>query len=360
MAAASKDIRSIHDYIREYVTYYLPMVVKRSANTIKAYIAGFNSFRLYMKEQHGVQFIDLNSSHFSLENVNGWLKYLQEEKHNLAATLNLRLTSIKGFLCYCSDRSGEYTDLYKAVKQITQFEDKEVPDPTQIGYQYLEPKQLKLLFSIPDVSKEKGRRNRFFMMFAFETGARLSELLNLRLRDICDDQGQVTIYIVNGKGGKDRPVPLAKEVVPHLKAYLREFHENSTPDDHLFYVRHHGVKQRMEDSTPAAFVRECAKKAHEKDPSFPEGVHVHMFRHSLGTQLVRKDVPLSYIADLFGHAHLDTTRIYAKSDPKAVAEAVRNANEEINKKMGKPAQGKKWKGKEEDLLKLCGLKPRRD
>ena len=65
---------------------------------------------------------------------------------------------------------------------------------------------------------------------------------------------------------------------------------------------------------------------------------------------------LKDVADLLGHKQMETTRIYAKSDPRAVEQAVRDANEDINRKMGKPAEGRKWRGKEDDLLELCGLK----
>ena len=102
-------------------------------------------------------------------------------------------------------------------------------------------------------------------------------------------------------------------------------------------------------------VKEYGKKAHNADGSFPENIHVHMFRHSLGTQLVRNGVPLPYISDLFGHAQLETTRIYAKNDPKDVSNAIEEANKDINKKLGKHKEGKKWANKEDKLLALCGL-----
>lgn len=355
MATASKDIASLHDRIRTFITSYLPLVLKRSAKTVKAYVAGLNSFRTYMKEQYGVDFIKLDFCHFSLENVNGWLLHLRDVKHCAAATLNLRLASIRGFLSYCSDRSSEHSSLFNAVAEITKFEDKTGPDVTEVGYEYLKPEQLRLLYSIPDTRTAKGRRDRFFMIFAFETGARLSELLNLKLKDICNDDGQIRVLIVNGKGDKSRYVPVAREAVPHLKAYISEFHDGSNPDDYLFYIMHDDVKQRMHDSTPEAFVKKYGKEAHKRDKDFPENIHVHMFRHSLATQLVRKGVPLSYIADLLGHASLDTTRIYAKNDQKDIDKAISDANADINAKLGKSKAGKKWAGKEDELLRLCGL-----
>ena len=181
-------------------------------------------------------------------------------------------------------------------------------------------------------------------------------MLGLKLRDITEDDGRFKILILRGKGGKSRTVSLAEEVTPHMQAYLKEFHADGASDDPLFYIPHDGIKCPMHESTPAAFIREYGNLAHERDLSFPSGLHVHMFRHSLGTLLYRKGVPLSYIADVLGHACLDTTKIYAKSDPKDLHDVVRKANEEINSKLVAPKQKKKWKGNEDELLRLCGLK----
>lgn len=355
MEKSNKELSSLHDRIREYITYYLPLVLKRSKKTIRAYVMGINSFRKYMRDGHNIDFTTLDFCHFSLKNVNEWLMNLKDEHHCMAATLNLRLTAIRGFIRYCSDRSSEHTALYSSIKEIREFKDEITKNITDTGYDYLTPEQLKLLFSIPDIKQTKGRRNQFFMILAFETGARLSELLDMKLRDICDDNGLIKILIESGKGDKSRFVPIAKEVVSHLKGYLEEFHPDNNPNDYLFYTLHDGRKSRMHDSTPATFVKEYGKKAHNADSSFPENIHVHMFRHSLGTQLVRNGVPLPYISDLFGHAQLETTRIYAKNDPKDVSNAIEEANKDINKKLGKHKEGKKWANKEDKLLALCGL-----
>ena len=355
MEKSYKEVSSLHDRIREYITYYLPLVLKRSKLTVRAYVIGINSFRKHMRNRHNIEFTCLDFCHFSLKEVNEWLQYLKNEQHCMAATLNLRLAAIRGFMRYCSDRSSEHTALYNSIKEIREFKDEIKQNITDTGYDYLTPKQLKLLFSIPDAKNMKDRRNLFFMILAFETGARLSELLDMKLKNICDDNSLVKILIESGKGDKSRFVPIAKEVVSHLKGYLKEFHPDNNPNDYLFYTLHDGKKSRMHDSTPASFVKEYGKKAHKIDPYFPENIHVHMFRHSLGTQLVRNGVPLSYIADLFGHAQLETTRIYAKNDPKEICKAIEGANNDINKKLGKRAEGKKWANKEDELLSLCGL-----
>ena len=347
---------SIHDYIRRFVTVYLPIVRKASSQTIRAYTIGLNSFRKYLKEQYKIEFSKLSFEDFTAQKVSAWLNFLQEQEGNKEATLNLRLTAIRNFIRYCSDRSSEFSAIYNELKQIRKFKPQSSAATAEIGVKFLTEPQLKLLFSLPDVCKPKGRRDRLFMILAYETGARLSELLNLRLKDISDDSGQVRILILNGKGDKSRFAPVPKAVLPHLIASLQEFHPDSIQDDFLFYVYHDGQKLRMDNSTAEAFVKAYGKQAHASDSSFPESLHPHMFRHSLGTALYRRGIPLSYIADLLGHSSLDTTKIYSKSDIKILHQKVSEVNEDINRKLGKSKPGKLWKGNEEELLKLCGLK----
>ncbi len=349
-------VNSIHDYIRRFITDYLPNVRKASAKTIKAYTTGLNGFRLFLKKHHKIEFIKLSFGDFSSKNVNEWLEYLKYDKFNKDSTLNLRLSAVRNFIHYCSGCSVEYTAIYNELREIKEFKTQKAIVASDAGIKFLTEEQLKLLFSLPDAEKPKGRRDRMFMILAYETGARLSELLDIRLKDIIDDNGNVIILIHKGKGNKSRYVPVPDAVVKHLKSYLREFHPDNIQNDFLFYISHNGNRLRMDNSTAEAFVKTYGQKAYTIDESFPKNLHPHMFRHSLGTALYRKGVPLSYIADLFGHESLDSTKIYSKSDIKILHKKVSEVNKDINNKIGKVKTGKLWVGKENELLKICGLK----
>ena len=74
---------------------------------------------------------------------------------------------------------------------------------------YMTPENLKLLLSMPDVSTKKGRRHLVLLTVLYDTAARVSELVNIRLRDIrLDFPAVITLH---GKGGKVRTVPLMKQ-----------------------------------------------------------------------------------------------------------------------------------------------------
>ena len=100
--------------------------------------------------------------------------WLKETKKNSTQTLNLRLSAIKSFLKYCGEEDIELMSIYLDVSSIHVFKGTKNP-----CVEYLTQDQLKFLFSLPDMTTKLGRRDRFFMIFAYETGARLQELLDL-------------------------------------------------------------------------------------------------------------------------------------------------------------------------------------
>ncbi len=116
----------------------------------------------------------------------------------------------------------------------------------------------------------------------------------------------------------------------------------------------------MASRTVNSFLASYAKGLHEVDPSFPEGLHCHVFRHSIGMAMFKAGIPLSYIKDFLGHSSIDSTSIYAHADNEAMAAALRSVDQEALPE--KDSDGnvvsypeKKWKGKEEYLLHFCGL-----
>ncbi len=181
----------------------------------------------------------------------------------------------------------------------------------------------------------------------------------MTLGDIIRNGTSVQVRL-HGKGDKTRYNPLPAEVIPHLDAYLAEFHPDGNNDDYLFYTIHNGQHTKMTPRTVNSFLAGYAKKLHKTDPSFPVNLHCHVFRHSIGMAMYKAGIPISYIKDFLGHASLDSTSIYAHADNDAMEEALRSVDQEALPKKDstgtvKSIPEKKWKGKEEYLLRFCGL-----
>ncbi len=332
--------------LHNYLAVHLPIRLTASPKTIRTYKTALNQMRMYLADEKSIPFTAMNFDCFSREMIYDFLIYLRDEKHASVNTLNNRLAAIRSFLQYCSDEDMELTAVYINAQKIRRFK-----GTKKACVEYLTEDQLKFLYTIPDIHTAVGRRNRFIMIFLYETGARIEELLNIRLSDILKN-GKATQLKLTGKGRKTRYIPILKETVSHLEAYLSEYHLDSLEDAFLFYSVHQGKQTQMTSANVDHMLKKYATIAHEKDSMFPTKLHAHMFRHSIAMAMYKKGVLLSYIRDFLGHENIDTVRIYAYADNETISEALRKVNHEGE--TGALPE-KKWKGREKELLQYCCL-----
>lgn len=334
--------RLLHDYF----SIHLPVRLAASPKTVRTYKAALNQMRLYLAQKKGIPFTGMGFQCFSREMIYDFLIYMRDEKHASANTLNNRLAAIRTFLQYCSDEDMELTALYVDAQKIRRFKGTKKPK-----VEYLTESQLKLIYTMPDVHTALGRRNRFIMIFLYETGARIEELLNIRLSDVIRAGGTPQLKIT-GKGRKVRYVPVMEDAIRHLDAYLSEYHRDSPGNALMFYTIHQGEQTQMTPANVDSMLKKYAALARETDPLFPSHLHAHMFRHSIAMAMYKKGVPLSYIRDFLGHESIDTVRIYAYADSETIEEALKKVSHEESSSVPE----KKWKGKESELLQYCCLK----
>jgi site-specific recombinase XerD len=214
---------------------------------------------------------------------------------------------------------------------------------------------LKILLEQPDPNTRCGLRDRFFMILLYDTGARIQEILDLKLKDIHLNDQTPSIYLT-GKGNKTRAVPLMDKTIAHLQEYMKTFHPDGDlkNDQYLFYILIKGLIGKMSDDNVSYFLKRYAGSAHQVCSEVPLQMHAHLFRHTRAMHLYQAGIPLSYIKDFLGHVSINTTDIYASTDTSMM----RAALEKIDKRDGKRASTvePKWQDNEEMILKLCGLK----
>lgn len=344
-----------YELLRDFLHKYLIIQRKFSDATVKNYTDSMNQYRQYLRIEKDIPFDKVGFHCFTKEIIYGFCIWLRDNQLRAVNTVNLRLSAIKSFLRYCSEEDAALSELYLKAKSIHRFKGRKDPK-----LEYLKPAHLETVFACPDTSTRNGRRNQYFMIHAYETGGRIEELVDMKLGDIIRNGRSVQIRL-HGKGDKTRYNPLPAEVIPHLDTYLAEFHPDGTNQDYLFYTIHNGKHTKMSPRTVNTFLSAYAKALHEEDASFPEGLHCHVFRHSIGMAMYKAGIPLSYIKDFLGHSSIDSTAIYAHADNDAMADALRSVDQEALP--DKDSDGKivsypekKWKGKEEYLLSFCGLK----
>jgi site-specific recombinase XerD len=228
---------------------------------------------------------------------------------------------IRAFISYASACKPEYIDLKSRLSQIKGKKN------DQFGkVDYMSEAAVKALMEAPDVSTTAGLTDQFMMVMLYDTGARIQEILSLRLCDLKIDKTPTAI--THGKGGKTRIVSLMPETVKHLKKYLSVLHpdEHMHSESYLFFTRHKGQKVQMCDDTARYRIQRYAAAAKENCPDVPDNPHPHMWRHTRAMHLYQHGMDLERISQWLGHSQLETTLIYAHSDTedkrKAIAAAL--------------------------------------
>lgn len=224
---------------------------------------------------------------------------------------------------------------------------------TKKGVSYLSQKALKEILAEPGADHRLGMRNRFLMILLYDTGARIQEILDLKVKHFCLEFDTPLVYVMD-KGNKVRALPLMDKTIEHLKQYLSVYHPqySQNVDDFLFYTTIRGRKQAMSADNVSVFIKKYARLAKQRCPEISDKIHAHLFRHSRAMHLYQSGIPLSYIKDFLGHVSATTTGIYASADTSMIKEALKKAAYQGNATSELPV----WEGNEDMILKICGLK----
>jgi integrase/recombinase XerD len=157
--------------------------------------------------------------------------------------------------------------------------------------------------------RDKGERG-LLIKTLFQTGARVSEFVNIKVEDFFF--GEAMILITKGKGGKSRYVPILPELAQELRTHL-----GTRTMGYLFETNRHlpYSPRRVQQ-----IVKATAAKAKIKKRVYP-----HLLRHSVATTLLERGMPIEQIQKFLGHAKLETTQVYAESTPEMIKDSYRRA-----------------------------------
>jgi integrase/recombinase XerD len=162
-------------------------------------------------------------------------------------------------------------------------------------------------------------RDRAILETFYATGIRCSELAGLSLHDV--DTEEKTLRVVQGKGRKDRYLPLTEAAAGAIEPYLLKARPQlvKPPRVELLFPANRGGKMRR--STLNEMVQFWAKRA-----GIPKRVTCHSFRHSLATHLLRAGADIRYIQALLGHTSLATTERYTRVELSDLKLVIRRAH----------------------------------
>ncbi len=336
------------EYVSEFLHLYLPRQQGRSPHTVKSYGDCLSLFRRYAKDVHSISIFKLTFSEVNRDFILGFLEWLSSDnegvKANSPSTRNQRLACIKSYLRFSGDKNVALSSLALQIHRIPPCK---APKPS---VQAMSEKALAAILCQPPNTK-MGLRDRAFMILLYDSGARVSEIINLKVGDLSLDDPSPPV-LLEGKGKKTRTVPIMEKTVKHLRQYIRIFHSVFVSDvPQLFYTVIKGNAAPMSVDNAARFIDKYAMMARMKCKEVPENVHPHMFRHSRATHLHQSGVELAIISRFLGHANIDTSRIYAVPSIEMLREAVEKTRVETDE-VEKP----NWLGDEEKKARLCGIR----
>ena len=164
------------------------------------------------------------------------------------------------------------------------------------------PSKLPIVLSRAEIEKIlsviDNEKHNLMIALAYSGGLRVSEIINLKVKDIC--LAELTVHIKDAKGGKDRITLLPEKLIGNIEKLITSKNLN----DYVFASERGG--KLTERTAQKVFENALAKAGIKKEATF------HSLRHSFATHLLENGVDVRYVQELLGHANIRTTQIYTK------------------------------------------------
>lgn len=257
----------------------------KSPKTIESYVGDIAGFVSYIQNM-GVKF----QGELKRFYITSFRKYLIENQYEIA-TINKKINSLQafnGFLMKNNYTSECVVDLRKDRMKVAFGSEKQVEVFTE--------KQVeRMLFYIQNEDKV-SKRDRMIILLLMYTGLRVSELCDIKVKNIDFLTCHLGVY---GKGGKTREVPLKMEVAESIKEYLAERVGSQFSDLEYLILGQRGALKRDAINT--------LLEKYTKELELGIKLKPHTFRHTFCTRLVSKGVPLTTVSKLAGHSSVETT-----------------------------------------------------
>jgi site-specific recombinase XerD len=235
--------------------------------------------------------------------VLAFLNGLEKERGNSITTRNHRLAVARSFFRFLSANMPE------AVEQCTQILAIPLKRGDSRSVDYLTVDEVQFLLKQISLCTPNGKRDDALLRLLYNTGARVQEVLDIRIRDL--KLSTPAHVLLHGKGKKDRLCPLWSDTVERLQTYIRDRHRG-TPDSPLFANRkgdqltRSGIRYILSRYVDAA-IPQCPNLKRKR-------VHPHTVRHSTAMHLLQSGVDLNTIRCWLGHANIATTNRYVELD----------------------------------------------
>ena len=277
------------DILSKYKVY-LRLEKSLSDNTVSAYLADISKLFQFLKDE---QIHPFDVTLDNLETFSADLRDLGIQPRSQARILS----GIRSFYHYL------------ILEDYLQADPSELLESPQIGLhlpEILTLEEIDTLIESIDLSTNEGQRNRTILETLYSCGLRVSELCNLKLSDLYLEEGFIK---VEGKGSKQRLIPISPRAIRELQLYFLDRNQISIKKDYEDYVFISKRGKNISRITVFHIIKTLAEAIGMKKTISP-----HTFRHSFATHLLEGGANLRAIQCMLGHESIGTTEIYTHID----------------------------------------------
>jgi len=336
------------NFMKRFFGHYLPIQKGLATNTILAYRDTIKLLLCYAADT-----LNKNADELSVEEIDeslvlAFLDHLENTRGCTPRTRNARLAAIRVLFSFIA---REEPALLHQCQKIRAIPLKRTEHKT---IDYLEENEMQALLDTVDVNSRTGVRDKALLLLLYNTGARVSEIVELKMGNMrLQGTAQVTL---TGKGNKHRSCLLWPETAQALQAYLKLRVSKDPAAEQVFLnangspVTRFGIRH---------IIRKYAASAQNQCPSLRDKiVNPHTIRHTTAMHLLRAGNDINMISYWLGHADINTTHVYIEIDTEMKRKMLLKAKAPtVSETM--PWQKPnvlKWLDSLENPAKLCAVK----
>lgn len=294
---------SFSKLVQGFFAEYLMQQRALSPRTVAAYRDTFRLLLRFAEQTTGKSPTSLQLTDLNANLVLAFLDHIEQVRNNSVRSRNARLAAVRSFLKYAAHHD---VSALHVIQQTMAVPTKRFDRP-MLGF--LSRDEMQAILEAPDAESWAGQRDRVLFAMLYNTGARVSEVINIRAKDAILDSSP-SVHIL-GKGRKHRTVPLWRSTVTLLRAWKRRL--GSIPADAPLFPNREGtqmtrsnVRQRLDLAIRVAAETQPQLKTRTISP--------HTFRHTTAMHLLESGVDITVIALWLGHESMATTHIYVEAD----------------------------------------------
>ena len=313
---------------------YLPTQRGMSIHTLRSYRDAIVLWLQFASRDSGRRLESLRIADLTVERIERFLEHLQAERHNGIATRNARLAALRTFSRHIAAKHPEQLGTVQSILNIP-FK----RGAKQMPIDYPESGDIRALLEHIDRRTPAGQRDYALFTLMCNTGARVQEVLNLRIRDVrLDPPEQIRLH---GKGDKIRMCPLWQQTAKLLRDLI-----HAQPPDGLDLATAPLFRNRNGRPLTRFGVRYLLRKHLPNYRSVTSGrrIHPHALRHATAVHMLKDGIDFGTISQILGHASIVTTMRYARADLDLKRQALSQIFPDF---LGPPLAGRiRWHGTE--------------